>query len=109
MTLTEQIITIAAAVLGTMATRFLPFLLFPAHKKTPPAVKFLGEMLPTAVMGMLVVYSFKDVQLTSGTHGVPEALAALLLIVLQVVFKNILLTIAASTVFYMYLLQRVFV
>lgn len=40
MTLTQEIITIAAAVLGTMATRFLPFLLFPAHKKTPPLVLF---------------------------------------------------------------------
>ena len=31
MTLTEQIITIGMVVLGTMITRFLPFLLFPAE------------------------------------------------------------------------------
>ena len=35
MTMTEQIITIAMVVLGTMATRFLPFLIFPAGKPTP--------------------------------------------------------------------------
>lgn len=40
MTLTQEIITIAAAVLGTMATRFLPFLLFPAHKKHRPWCSF---------------------------------------------------------------------
>lgn len=109
MTLTQEIITIAAAVLGTMATRFLPFLLFPPHKKTPPVIKFLGEVLPPAVMGMLVVYSFKDVQFLSGSHGISEALAALLIIILQLTVKNILLTIAGGTIFYMYLVQQVFV
>lgn len=33
MSFTEQIITIAAVVAGTMLTRFLPFILFPANKK----------------------------------------------------------------------------
>lgn len=55
MSFTEQIITIAAVVAGTMLTRFLPFILFPSNKKTPPLVAFLDKMLPAAVMGMLVV------------------------------------------------------
>lgn len=109
MTLTQEIITIAAAVLGTMATRFLPFLLFPANKKTPPLVLFLGRLLPPAVMGMLVVYSLKDVQLTGGTHGVPEALAIALLVALQLTLRNALVTIGVSTVFYMLLVQKIFV
>lgn len=109
MTLTQEIITIAAAVLGTMATRFLPFLLFPANKKTPPLVLFLGRLLPPAVMGMLVVYSLKDVQLLSGTHGVPEALAIALLVALQLTLRNALVTIGVSTVFYMLLVQKIFV
>lgn len=71
MSFTEQIITIAAVVAGTMLTRFLPFILFPANKKTPPLVAFLGKMLPAAVMGMLVVYSLKDTQILSGSHGLP--------------------------------------
>ncbi len=32
MTLTQQIITIAMVVLGTMLTRFLPFIVFPIRK-----------------------------------------------------------------------------
>ena len=55
MSLTEQLITIAVVVLGTMTTRFLPFLLFPAHKKTPPLVAVLGRVLPSGIMGLLVV------------------------------------------------------
>lgn len=109
MTLTQEIITIAAAVLGTMATRFLPFLLFPANKKTPPLVLFLGRLLPPAVMGMLVVYSLKDVQLLSGTHGLQEALAIALLVALQLTLRNALVTIGVSTVFYMLLVQKIFI
>lgn len=109
MTLTQEIITIAAAVLGTMATRFLPFLLFPANKKTPPLVLFLGRLLPPAVMGMLVIYSLKDVQLLSGTHGLPEALAIALLVALQLTLRNALVTIGVSTVFYMLLVQKLFI
>lgn len=109
MTFTQQIITIAAVVAGTMVTRFLPFILFPANKKTPPLVAFLGKVLPSAVMGMLVVYSLKDTQILGGTHGVPEAIAVALTIILQATVRNLLLTIAAGTIGYMLLVQYVFV
>lgn len=109
MTITEQVITVAMAVLGTMLTRFLPFIIFPANKPTPPVITYLGRMLPAAVMALLVVFSFKDVDFLSGYHGAPELLATALIIVLQVSFKNVLLSIASSTVFYMYLVQYVFV
>lgn len=99
MTFTEQLITIAAIVAGTMLTRFLPFILFPANKK----------MLPAAVMGMLVVYSLKDTQILSGSHGVPEAIAVALIVILQATLRNLLLTIAAGTIGYMLLVQYVFV
>lgn len=109
MTFTEQIITIVAVVAGTMLTRFLPFILFPDNKKTPPLVAFLGKMLPAAVMGMLVVYSLKDTQILSGRHGVPEAIAVALIVILQATLRNLLLTIAAGTISYMLLVQYVFV
>lgn len=107
MTFTEQIITIAAVVAGTMLTRFLPFILFPANKKTPPLVAFLGKMLPAAVMGMLVVYSLKDTQILSGSHGLPEAIAVALTVILQATLRNLLLTIAAGTIGYMYLRENI--
>lgn len=109
MTFTQELITIAAAIAGTMATRFLPFVLFPANKKTPPLVEFLGKMLPTAVMGMLVVYTLKDTQITSGTHGLPEAIAVAVTVLLQAVTHNLLLTIAAGTISYMLLVQYIFI
>lgn len=109
MTITEQIITVGAAVLGTMVTRYLPFLLFPANKCTPPLISYLGKVLPAAVMALLVVFSFKDVELFSGTHGIPELLATIIIVFLQIFVKNILLTIASGTIFYMFLVQYIFV
>ena len=108
MTLTQEMLTIAAVVAGTMVTRFLPFIIFPANKKTPPAITFLGQMLPAAVMGLLVIYCFKDVSFLSGTHGIPELLATAVTVLLQVFVRNMLLTIAGGTIFYMYLVQYVF-
>ena len=108
MTLTQEMLTVAAVVVGTMVTRFLPFIIFPANKKTPPAITFLGQMLPAAVMGLLVIYCFKDVSFLSGTHGIPELLATAVTVLLQVFVRNMLLTIAGGTIFYMYLVQYVF-
>ena len=108
MTLTQEMLTVAAVVAGTMVTRFLPFIIFPANKKTPPAITFLGQMLPAAVMGLLVIYCFKDVSFVSGTHGIPELLATALTVLLQIFVRNMLLTIAGGTIFYMYLVQYVF-
>ena len=108
MTLTQEMLTVAAVVAGTMVTRFLPFIIFPANKKTPPVITFLGQMLPAAVMGLLVIYCFKDVSFLSGSHGLPELLATAVTVLLQVFVRNMLLTIAGGTIFYMYLVQYVF-
>src|SRR5699024_9511874 len=75
MTLTQQIITIAMVVLGTMITRFLPFLIFPAGKETPKYIQYVGKVLPAAVFGLLVVYCLRSVDLFSGSNGLPEAIS----------------------------------
>ena len=108
MTLTQQIFTIAAVVLGTMTTRFLPFLLFPAGKTTPAFVQYLGKALPAAVFGLLVIYSLKDVQLLTGSHGLPEAISIALVIILHCWKRQMLLSIAGGTICYMLLVQLVF-
>ena len=69
MTTWQGVITIIMAMLGTMLTRFLPFLLFPESKEPPRFITYLGTVLPYAMTGLLVVYSLKGVRLTSGSHG----------------------------------------
>ena len=108
MTLTEQIITVTMIVLGTLLTRFLPFLLFPAGKPTPKYIQYLGKALPAAVFGLLVVYSLKDVSVFSGSHGIPELIAVAVVVGLHLWKRQMLLSIAGGTVCYMLLVQLVF-
>ena len=108
MTLTQQIITIAMVVLGTMITRFLPFLIFPAGKETPKYIQYVGKVLPAAVFGLLVVYCLRSVDLFSGSHGLPEAIYIALVIALHVWKRQMLLSIAGGTVCYMLLVQLAF-
>ena len=108
MTLTEQIITIALCVLATVATRFLPFLVFSENRPTPKYVQYLGRALPGAVFGLLVVYCLKNVAFLSGSHGLPELIAILVTAALHLTFKQMLVSIAGGTVCYMLLVQLVF-
>lgn len=108
MTLNQQIITIAMVSLGTIITRFLPFLIFPAGRETPKFVKYLGTYLPGAVFGLLVVYSLKGVNVLTGNHGLPELISILLVIGLHLWKKQTLLSIAGGTICYMLLVQFVF-
>ena len=91
-----------------MITRFLPFVLFPAGKKTPKYIEYLGKSLPYATMGLLVVYCLKGVSLTAAPFGAPEILAIVAIILLHNWKRNSLLSIGAGTVFYMILVQVVF-
>ncbi|MDE5858905.1 MAG: branched-chain amino acid transporter permease [Oscillospiraceae bacterium] len=108
MTTAEKIITIAAIVSGTMITRFLPFILFPAGKPTPKYVQYLGKFLPAAVFGLLIIYCLKNVSIFSGSHGIPELISIGLVVVLHLWKRQMLLSIAGGTVCYMLLIQLVF-
>ena len=99
---------IVVATLVTMATRFLPFLIFGEHRKTPRWVTRLGQVLPCALMGMLVVYCLKDVGFLRWPYGLPELIGCTAVTVLHVWKRNSLLSIGGGTLIYMLLIQFVF-
>ena len=102
MTFTEQIITIAIVVLGTMATRFLP-------TKTPIYVQYLGKVLPSATMSLLVVFSLRHVDVFAVYHGIPDMIAVAVTILLHLWKGNMFLSIGGGTILYMALVQQVFI
>ena len=108
MTLPQQIITIALCALATQLVRFLPFLIFSPKKPTPKFVEYLGNALPLALFGMLVVYCLKDVSITTGSHGFPEAIAIVVTAAVHEWKNQMLLSIAAGTISYMLLVQFIF-
>lgn len=106
--MTQQVITIAMVVLGTMITRFLPFVIFPAGKTTPAYVRYLGRVIPAAALGLLVIYCLKDVDFLGGSHGLPELISMSAVTALHFWKRQMLLSIAGGTVVYMLLVQFVF-
>lgn len=107
-TVLQLCITIAVIALATLLSRALPFLLFPTGRETPPAVRYLGAVLPFAVIGMLVVYCFKNISPFSGSHGLPELIASAFVILVHKWRHSLLLSIAGGTILYMLLVQLVF-
>lgn len=107
MTFTEQMITIGMVVLGTVLTRFLPFLIFPAGKPVPSYIRYLGKALPPAVFGILVIYCLKNVSLFAGSHGVPEFLSIAVVVGVHLWKRQMLVSIAGGTICYMVLVQAV--
>ena len=100
---------IAVIALVTAALRFLPFLIFGENKKTPAIISYLGQVLPFAIMGMLVVYCLKDISFAASPFGIPEAIGCAAVAGLHVWKRNTLLSIGGGTVVYMLLIQFVFV
>lgn len=108
MTLNQQLITIAMAVIGTLITRALPFVLFPAGKETPEFIKYLGKFLPGAVFAMLVVYCFKGVSILTFPYGLPEIISICFVVILHLWKRQMLISITCGTVLYMVLVQTIF-
>ncbi|PKM85420.1 MAG: branched-chain amino acid transporter AzlD [Firmicutes bacterium HGW-Firmicutes-11] len=108
MTSLQMFATIALLTVGTVATRSIPFLLFPAHRETPTYIRYLGRVLPRAVIGLLVVYCLKGIAPLEYPYGMPELIAIAVIVALHFWKRNSLLSIGAGTIVYMILVQQVF-
>jgi branched-subunit amino acid transport protein AzlD len=99
-------ILITAMSAFTILLRFLPFLVF--RKRVPSYVAYLGRVLPSAIIGMLVVYCLRYTAVFSFPFGIPELIAVLVVILMQIWKHRSLLSILAGTAVYMVLVQAVF-
>ena len=99
---------VAVAALVTAGLHFLPFLLFGENRKTPQIITYLGTVLPSAIMGMLVVYCLKDVSFSAPGGWLPQLIGCLVVAGLHIWKRNTLLSIGAGTLCYMLLVQFIF-
>ena len=88
----------------TWALRAFPFLLF-GNRPLPKVIRYLGKALPPAIMTILVIYCLRDISFSQSPFGIPELAACALVVILQVVRKNMYLSIIAGTVCYMILIR----
>lgn len=99
-----KMLLIAAAV--TYALRALPFVLF-SKGKLPDVLVYLGKVLPFAIMGLLVVYTLREIDPFQAPFGAPELIAAAVVVLVHVKKRHMFLSIAAGTITYMLLVQFV--
>jgi len=104
-----SILIIAVVALCTFFTRVFPFLLFGGKKEVPAMVRYLGDMLPPAIIAVLIVYCVRNVEFLAFPHGLPEWIAIGLTLALHLWKRNNLLSIGGGTICYMLLVQFVFV
>lgn len=108
MTTMQMALTIGVCVVATVATRFLPYALFPGNRPIPAYVQYLGKVLGPAVFGLLVVYCLRNVNLLAWPHGIPEAAALAVVWASFMWRRSMMLSMAAGTAVYMVLVQTVF-
>ena len=102
MTITQQILTVAAGVLATVLTRFVPFVVFRPGRPTPKYIMYLGRVLPASVFAMLVVYCLRGV---SSGDAVAQFAGVVITALVHVWRRNMMWSIAAGTLSYMAMLR----
>lgn len=101
---TYLIMSLTTISIITIALRVLPFQIF--HKKeTPEVIQYLGEILPYATMGLLVIYCLKDV---NGSNWIPTLVSSLIVVVSYIFKRNTLFSIVLGTLCYMFFIQVLF-
>lgn len=108
MTNTQLLITIGIISLTTILTRFLPFIIFPPTKEPPQFINYLGTVLPTAAIGLLVVYALKDTIILTYPYALPELIAVAIIVLVHLKFRRFLLSVVTGTFIYMFLIQFMF-
>ncbi|OUQ12295.1 branched-chain amino acid transporter AzlD [Massilimicrobiota sp. An142] len=103
----HDLLLIAVIAFVTLLTRYLPFLVF--KNKSYPVIEYLGDVLPYAIMAMLVVYCLRSVDLLSGNHSICEIIGVGSVILLHLLKRNTLLSIIGGTVIYMLCVQIIFI
>ena len=101
-------VLVAVIVAVTQLTRFLPFLVFGVKKQPPKAVLYLGRVLPCAIMGMLVVYCYRNINLMTGDHGLPDLIAGLITVAIHLWRRSMFLSLIVGTVSYIILVNFIF-
>ena len=95
----------------TIALRAFPFIVFSGNRPVPPLIRYIGKILAPAANAMLIVYcycsSYRSTTFAAGGWGIPEAVASLAVVLLQMWKRNPLLSIMVGTAIYMVFKQQI--
>jgi len=105
MNVLHSIILIAVTVLVTVLIRAFPFILFSSKRQMPATLSKVINALPPAIIAVLLIYCIKGDVTAPGMGTVASLLGIAAAAALQLWKKNILISIAGSTVLYMVLIR----
>ena len=103
----QSIIIIAICVGCTILERGLPFLIF-RKGEIPSLIRYLGKVLPLAIMATLVVYCLRGTTFDAAGNCIPQIVAVAVTVILHLWKGNTLISVLGGTATYMYLVQMVF-
>lgn len=95
---------IAALFLLTVVTRALPFL-FAKQLEKSSLIHGVEKKLPAYLMLLLVLYEIKPASFFVWPYGLPAVIALISLLIVHVLFRQVLLSLAISTISYIFLIK----
>lgn len=108
-TILHPLAAVLVAAVITFFTRLAPFALFGRQGTPPKAVRHLGQVLPPAIIALLVVYCLKGgISPLNWAVLAPQLIAVAVVVALHIYKRNNLLSIAGGTAVYMLLIRFVF-
>lgn len=100
------IIAIAVIAIVTLLTRAVPFLIF-GKRELPQLIKYMGNVLPPAIMIILVCYCLKSVKFATLSNWLPEFIACLIVAIVHKLKNNLYLSIIVGTLAYMIIIRLI--
>jgi len=88
----------------TLLERALPFIVF-RGREVPETVKYLGKVLPMAIMATLIVYCLKNVSFHAASAYLPQLIASAVTAGLHLWKRNAMLSIFVGTACCMVLMR----
>lgn len=99
------LLAVLVSAVCTFALRALPFLAFNGERNIPLWLDRLGQVLPAAIMAVLIVYCLKDEGSDLRGIAFPKGIAVVVVAVSYKWKHNTLISIAVGTSLYMVLLR----
>lgn len=103
----QSILIIAVCAVCTFIERALPFVIF-RKGEVPEVVRYLGKVLPMAIMATLVIYCIRGISFAAAASWLPTLIACGITAIIHLWKHNAFLSILGGTAVYMILIQMVF-
>ena len=99
------LLAIVMSALITFGLRALPFVLFRGGRSMPEWMQRLGQILPSAIMAVLIVYCLKGAKSNPIGIGIPGIIAVAVVVASYKKKHNTFISIIVGTAAYMIMLR----